>query len=269
LNNARPTTIPSASVPTTPTVNGAIDASNAPTAPSLLNSQQQGSVLNGAQTLGVPNTTITQPTTSSVVGNAANAVSRQAERVFSTTPTNPATSSTTSPVQGTVPSIGGIKPVETIQPGSVVLPSNVPSTAAGQVPGVANQVTSLNALSENDYYQQGFGLLKESKHDEAVTVFQKQIKQYPQGDLADDAYYWVAESLYVTRQLDASKESFRAIIQGYPKSERAPDAMLKLAYIEQEQGNILESRILLQEIIQFHPQSDAALSAKNRLSQIN
>ena len=112
-------------------------------------------------------------------------------------------------------------------------------------------------------------MLKESKHQEAVTVFQQQIKSYPQGERADDAYYWIAESMYVNRKLSIAKENYKAIVQGYPKSERLPDAMLKLAYIEQEQGNIIEARILLQEIMQFHPKSDAALSAKNRLSELN
>ena len=272
LNNARPTTtIPNTSAPSIPTGNGAIDASNIPTAPSLNGQvQQRSGILSGSQgansTLGQANAQPTaQPKGSAGLGNTVNGVSRQAERVFSTTGVNPTTNQGVNSAQSNLPGAAGIQPVETIQPGSPFPSANV----AQPQQGVTNQVASLNALSENDYYQQGFGLLKESKHDEAVTVFQQQIKQYPQGDLADDAYYWVAESLYVTRQLDASKESFRAIIQGYPKSERAADAMLKLAYIEQEQGNIIESRILLQEIIQFHPQSDAALSAKNRLSQIN
>ena len=133
---------------------------------------------------------------------------------------------------------------------------------------LASQVPAVSSIPENDYYQQGFNFLKESKHDEAVNVFQQQIKAYPQGDLADDAYYWIAESLYVSQKIDLSKENFKAILNSYPKSERVPEAMLKLATIEKEQGNAIESRILLQEIIQFHPQSDAAISAKNKLSEL-
>ena len=171
-------------------------------------------------------------------------------------------------------SVVDIKPIETISAGSIVsLPvaqAPVTDTVEAAIPN--NQVdakTSFSVISESDYYQQGFGLLKESKHQEAVTVFQQQIKSYPQGERADDAYYWIAESMYVNRKLSIAKENYKAIVQGYPKSERLPDAMLKLAYIEQEQGNIIEARILLQEIMQFHPKSDAALSAKNRLSELN
>jgi tol-pal system protein YbgF len=131
------------------------------------------------------------------------------------------------------------------------------------------QVTAAPALAEADYYQQGFNLLKQSKHQDAVNVFERQIAAYPQGEYADDAYYWIAESTYVNRDLDQSKKSFKAIIDNYKQSPRLPDAMLKTAYIEQDQGNKLEAQLLLQEILQFHPRSNAAISAKNRLAEMN
>jgi len=172
-----------------------------------------------------------------------------------------------SQVQGTVSnglSVVDINPIEVIDPQA----STDVATASQAVEQAANAQTPQESVSEADYYQQGFNFLKQSKHDEAVEVFKTQISTYPKGDRADDAYYWIAESMYVNRKLDISKENFKAIVQNYPKSERLPDAMLKIAYIEQEQGNVIEARILLQEILQFHPRSNAAISAKNRLAEI-
>lgn len=152
--------------------------------------------------------------------------------------------------------------------GSSQSSSNVGSSqqAGGVQPQLAN--AQATGLSEQDYYQRGFGLLKDSKHSQAVNIFKQQISNYPQGSYADDAHYWIAESMYVNRALDDSKQYFRAIIDNYSQSPRLPDAMLKTAYIEQEQGNIIEARILLQEIIQYHPRSNAAISAKNRLPEL-
>jgi tol-pal system protein YbgF len=141
-----------------------------------------------------------------------------------------------------------------------------PQQTDGEQPQAANAEST--GLSEQDYYQRGFALLKESKHSQAVNIFKQQISSYPQGSYADDAHYWIAESMYVNRALDDSKEYFRAIIDNYSQSPRLPDAMLKTAYIEQEQGNVIEARILLQEIIQYHPRSNAAISAKNRLPEL-
>ncbi len=159
---------------------------------------------------------------------------------------------------------GDSVPIVPIPPTSAIEPIASSSTN----PTTAQEENVEPLLSEEGYYQQGFELLKQSKHNDAVEIFKKQINAYPNGDLVDDAHYWIAESMYVNRSLDISKQYFRLIIDNYKQSPRVPDAMLKTAYIEQEQGNEIEARILLQEIIQFHPRSNAAISAKNRLTDL-
>ena len=141
-------------------------------------------------------------------------------------------------------------------------------SAAAPIPA-ATSTEQPSRLSETSYYQQGFELLKQEKHDQAVAMFKQQIENYPQGGFADDAHYWIAESMYVNRLLNDSKKYFRAIIDNFQQSPRLPDAMLKTAYIEQGQGNVMEARILLQGIVQYHPRSDAAIAAKNRLADLN
>lgn len=140
------------------------------------------------------------------------------------------------------------------------------AAAQSVIAATDNSSNSAPTLSEDDYYGQGFELLKQSKYEEAATIFERQIKAYPQGDLADDAHYWIAEAMHVSRKLDVSKRHLRIIINDYPQSPRLPDAMLKTAYIEQSEGNKIEAQILFQEIVNLHPKSDAAIAAKNQLS---
>ena len=243
-------------------------ASAVGTAPTSQTLQQRA--LNQAQT-SLENG---QSQVSSTANNAVNQATRVNSATFNGATNNTVASSNTLPsaTVGSTPSnstFGTIKPVETISQAGTNAATSVNNAVTSQTQqALASQVPAVSSIPENDYYQQGFNFLKESKHDEAVNVFQQQIKAYPQGDLADDAYYWIAESLYVSQKIDLSKENFKAILNSYPKSERVPEAMLKLATIEKEQGNAIESRILLQEIIQFHPQSDAAISAKNKLSEL-
>jgi len=156
--------------------------------------------------------------------------------------------------------------------GVIAVPQGLPSANTQAVPSepqVAVAPVQPAILPEQDYYQQGFELLKQSKHEQAVSVFTQQINAHPQGDFADDAYYWIAESMYVNRRLDLAKANFKTIVDNYKQSPRLPDAMLKIAYIEQDQGNKIEARLLLQDIMQYHPSSNAAISAKNRLAQLN
>lgn len=129
-------------------------------------------------------------------------------------------------------------------------------------------VASPAQFSEDDFYDRGFGLLKESKYDEAVNVFKEQIVQHPTGSLADDAHYWIAEAMFINRKPAEARPHLKAIINDFPQSARVPDAMLKSAYIEQEIGNLIEARILFQEIVSRHPSSNAAIAAKNRLTNL-
>lgn len=140
--------------------------------------------------------------------------------------------------------------------------------AANNSAAAANNSVA-GGLSEVEFYNQGFELLKQSKYEEASTVFEQQIAAYPSGDRADDAHYWISEAMHVSRKLDVAKVHLRTIIKDFPQSNRLPDAMLKTAYIEQSQGNQIEARILFQEIVNYHPKSDAAIAAKNQLAGSN
>jgi len=166
--------------------------------------------------------------------------------------------------------------VRTPSGGVVAVPKIEPRTTAPTVtdraPTVVEEQTGTQSegikasLSENDYYEQGFELLTQSKYEDAATVFEQQLKAYPGGKLAADAHYWIAEAMQVSRKIDVAKQHLKVIIKDYPQSSRLPDAMLKTAYIEQQLGNEIEARILFQEIVNYHPKSDAAIAAKNRLA---
>jgi len=164
-------------------------------------------------------------------------------------------------------------PVVPVSQGSVasstVANTGASSPSSQEIEQVVPAPVQQAILPEQDYYQQGFELLKQSRHEQAVSVFTQQINAHPQGDFADDAFYWIAESMYVNRKLDVAKTNFKTILDNYKQSPRVPDAMLKIAYIEQDQGNQIEARLLLQDIMQYHPSSNAAISAKNRLAQLN
>ena len=151
--------------------------------------------------------------------------------------------------------------------GVIAVPS-APSSAQG-IPSAGNQQASLaGQTSEDEMYNQGFELLKQSKFEDAASVFEKQINVYPQGNLADDAHYWISEAMTMVSNTEAARVNLKAIVDDYPQSSRVPDARLRLAYIEERKGNLIEARILLQEVVNKHPQSDAAIAARNRLETL-
>ena len=156
------------------------------------------------------------------------------------------------------PAVNQQQRASTVQPTQAVQAAP-PSQVATSAPSV---------LAEQEYYQQGFNLVRQGEFQDAINVFKQLIDQHPTGSLVGDAHYWIGESSFLDRDLDTSKQYFKAFMENYPQSARVPGAMLRTAYIEQEQGNQMEARILLNEIIQFYPSSDAVHAAKNRLAAI-
>ena len=57
------------------------------------------------------------------------------------------------------------------------------------------------------------------------------LQDYPDGDYADDANYWVAESYYAEGDLEQAKPYFMQLIENYSDSEKREPALLKVAYI--------------------------------------
>jgi len=204
-----------------------------------------------------------------------NQVPNQSSPTFNTEPLDNSQASTgslepfnSSPANNNFPSTAPIEP--TANNGAVSVPPFTGNSSQGAVPQAVPQVSAANSsrLLETDLYNQGFELLKQSKFEEASAVFEKQIQAYPQGNLADDAHYWISEAMTMVSNTEAARVNLKAIVDKYPQSSRVPDARLRLAYIEERKGNLIEARILLQEVVTQYPQSDAAIAAKNRLETL-
>ena len=123
--------------------------------------------------------------------------------------------------------------------------------------------------SERDVYQSAFDLLKGGKYADAASGFESYLVQYPDGQLADNAYYWLGESHYITRKFDKALNSFAMVTQNYPESRKIADAWLKLGYTYYEMKDTAKAKEALQKTLSNFPDSSAALLAKQRLDRIN
>ncbi len=171
---------------------------------------------------------------------------------------------TTAPVQGGVqqsPTVGG---------------SQAGSGSDGQVAIVQPQIVTGGAasggevsVSAQEAYDQAFGLLKQSRYADAVTAFEDFIRAYPANDLTDDAYYWLAEARYVTREFEAALNGFRTVTANFPNSQRVPASYLKIGYIQYEIGAYTDARETLSYIMKNFPTHRVAVSAETRLKKMD
>lgn len=114
------------------------------------------------------------------------------------------------------------------QPGDGYQPSAAPRPL-GTIPADdADNTVALAALTPEEQYGEAFGLLEEARHEEAHEAFTRFIDANPAHELAQNAAYWRAESLYARQMYPEAAKSYALNLRQYPDGRKAPENMVKL-----------------------------------------
>ncbi len=175
-----------------------------------------------------------------------------------TVPSAPATPDPT--VGGTLSGVVGQVANEPVPADPLPSAPAVDSTTA-QAP----VVPGIDAAAERAAYDQAFEALKNGQYAEAARRFQSFIDQYPSGEFAPNAQYWLGESYYVTQNYQVALEAFQHLLSSYPDSNKVPDALLKVGYSQYELKHWDEAEATLNRVIQQYPDSTVARLAQGRL----
>ncbi len=143
--------------------------------------------------------------------------------------------------------------------------TEAPQSAAASEP--VKPVQDANA--EKALYQKAYELLRNGHNSQAIKAFKDVIQQFPSGEYADNAQYWLGEAYKVNQQPELAKAAFQKVIDLYPDSPKVPDALLKLGYIEIEQNNLTKAREYLTRVKVDYPGTAAAHLASKRLMRLD
>jgi len=122
--------------------------------------------------------------------------------------------------------------------------------------------------AEKNDYTAAYLALKSGRYDEAIDLFQTFLNVYQSGEYADQAYYWLGESLLAKGEFLPAVEAFNALIQSYPKSSKYQAGLLKLGIAYQQAKRLGDAKAVLQRLINEDPDSKAAEHARSRLSAL-
>ncbi|HHM04153.1 MAG TPA: tol-pal system protein YbgF [Gammaproteobacteria bacterium] len=162
-------------------------------------------------------------------------------------------------------STGGSSPPPATGPATTPSAPLAVAAPSGPAPGGSGTATG----SERVAYQQAFELLKQGRYDDAIVAFRALLANYPQGDYADNAQYWLGEAHYVTRRFREAIKEFQKVVDTYPQSSKVPDSLLKLGYTYYELGHWPPAREALEAVVSRFPQSTAAAMAEQRLQRMH
>ena len=144
------------------------------------------------------------------------------------------------------------------------------ASADGPVPPVAPIAANTRAASatEKDAYAQAYDLLAKGDNDDAVKSFDQFLRDYPDGPLSDNAWYWQGEAKYANRNFDDALYNFSVVVEYFPSSPKVSDSRLKIGYSLYEQQRFGEAKQVLVAVTNDYPGRSAAVLARKRLQQM-
>jgi len=121
---------------------------------------------------------------------------------------------------------------------------------------------------ELELYDASLAAYKKGRYEEAINGFSEFLEKYPASDLADNAHFWIGESLMALKQYEKAILAYQDVIKKYPKGNKVPNAMLRQAMAFLEIKDRISARLLLKKIIKNYPGTSAAKIAHAKLRQI-
>ncbi len=157
----------------------------------------------------------------------------------------------------------------TIEP-TETAPSGGDATAALNTAGTnsTGTIASFDPAQEKAAYTDAFNYLKEGRYEGAIKAFGQFLQNYPNGNYADNAQYWLGEANYVSRFYDVAIKEFKTVVSKYPASPKIADARLKIGYVHYELKNWQAARDALTALESDFPGTSVARLANKRLARM-
>ncbi len=156
------------------------------------------------------------------------------------------------------------------------VPQVVPSAAATTTAAPAPSMSEVNVPAPPvqpsgnpmELYQTAYRDYQRGNFDLAIAGFADFVKQNPNSDLADNAAYWIGESLFSQKKYQNAIAQFDTVVTKYPQSDKVPGALLKKGYAYIALGEKAQGIVQLQYVVHEHPSSQEASLARQKLRSL-
>lgn len=151
-------------------------------------------------------------------------------------------------------------PAGTTAAGTTPPPATPASAVVDVAPEPAENATTIYQTAYRDYQRGNFDL--------AIAGFRDYVAKFPKTDLADNAAYWIGESLYSQKKYREAIAQFDTVVNDFPQSDKVPSALLKKGYAYISLGERAQGIVQLQYVVHEHPKSPEAAKARDELKKL-
>ncbi len=136
------------------------------------------------------------------------------------------------------------------------------------VTGDTGSVVEQPQVNQSIVYDNASKDMREGRFDLAIMQFNEFLSQFPDGPLADDAQYWLAECYYAKKDFAKAIPEFEKVEKLHPQSDKLTQSIFKLGRCYQETGNIARARQIFNRLLTEFPESFEARQAQDRLKEM-
>jgi tol-pal system protein YbgF len=166
-------------------------------------------------------------------------------------------------------SAGDQRPAPVVVPAPVAAPQQAapaPAAAIEQQPAPAQG--ALHNAQIADSYRNALMLYGRGKMADARRAFQAVFDAEPNGELSDNALYWIGETYFAASDWSNAMRFYERVVQEFPEQNKAPDALYKIGMTHEKTSDLALARAAFEELIKRYPYSTPAASAKLELKRI-
>ncbi|MEO6486818.1 MAG: tol-pal system protein YbgF, partial [Thermoanaerobaculia bacterium] len=119
-----------------------------------------------------------------------------------------------------------------------------------------------------DLYNAAYRDYQRGNFDLAIAGFQEYLRDNASSDLADNAAYWIGESLFSQKKYREAIAQFDDVVNRYSRSDKVPGSLLKKGFSYISLGERAQGIVQLQYVVHEHPTSQESALARQRLRQL-
>lgn len=142
------------------------------------------------------------------------------------------------------------------------------SAAASQSSAGDAAKASAPASKEAQLYQAAKNQIDSKNYSSAIKGMNAYLSQYPAGQYAANAYYWLGELYMISGDNQKANDAFTTVVSNYPKSGKVQDAMLKLGMLAMSNQDYAGAKKTFKSLIKQYPGTPAARVAGQQLDQL-
>lgn len=127
--------------------------------------------------------------------------------------------------------------------------------------------TQITPGNPDQLFAAAYGDYSRGNYDLAISEFRQYVETYPSSEMADNAQFWIAESLYAKKQINEAIAEYEKVVQLFPKGDKVPAARFKKGVALIEAGQAEAGRAELTALIKLYPRSNEAQLARQQLGE--